>query len=90
MTDNSSSNLTVMLEFVQFVKQEDGLPAHQADLYTIGASLIGLISSIRDRHKEDMSPEHLSICMGLIDLVNWITKRMNEVSDGQQENLGQP
>lgn len=86
---NETSNLTNMLEFVQFVKQEEGLPAHQADLYTIGASLVGLISSIRERNKDDMTSEHIAICLGLLDLVNWITKRMNEVSDGQPKDLGQ-
>lgn len=81
MPENETSNLTNMLEFVSFVKQEDGLSAHSSDLYTIGASLIGLISSIRERNKTEMNPEQIAICLGLIDLINWISKRMNEVSD---------
>lgn len=83
------SGLATTLQFVHLVKQEEGCTAHQADLYTIAASLLGLGETIRQRHVADEPISHLGLLMGLCDLLNFITERLNatieeqgQVSDG--------
>lgn len=73
-----------MLEFVSFVKQEDGMTAHQADLYTVAASLVGLMASIRDRFSEGQPIDHLALTLGLNDVVQWISERILETRENEQ------
>lgn len=78
------SDLTTLLSFVNLVKQEEGMTAHQADLYTIAASLVGLMASIRDRFAEGQPLDHLALTLGLSDVVQWISERIMETRDNEQ------